>query len=211
MGLDILKRIFLLWTFLLKQSNPSIDTPKFENECWSYNPNHHVTEYDDACTSNDELLCRVQHPALKEKDHTGVASAAGKLSMIRLICKAHSPPLLLLCPLTAKPLMYMSVPPTQKLSPFEAVVVIDSVDAVDADEFDEFVVVVVVVSSLHSQWQVSTMLAQFSVISSVQQGSDSAVTHSDWDWNTMLVIIIISMSVVTMEHWSGRGRQSIQQ
>ena len=75
--------------------------------------------------------------------------------------------------------MYMSVPPTQKLSPFEAVVVVDAVDAVDAvDEFDE---VVVVVSSLHSQWQVSTMLAQFSVISSVQQGSDSAVTHSDWD------------------------------
>ena len=78
--------------------------------------------------------------------------------------------------------MYMSVPPTQKLSPLEAVVVVDAVDAVDADEFDEVVVVVVVVvSSLHSQWQVSTMLAQFSVISSVQQGSDSAVTHSDWD------------------------------
>ena len=143
------------------------------------NQNHQVTEYDDACTSNDELLCRVQHPALKEKDHTGVASAAGKLSMISQICKAHSPPLLLLFPLTAKPLMYMSVPPTQKLSPLEAVVVVDAVDAVDADEFDE--VVVVVVSSLHSQWQVSTMLAQFSVISSVQQGSDSAVTHSDCD------------------------------
>ena len=73
--------------------------------------------------------------------------------------------------------MYMSVPPTQKLSPFEAAVV--AVDAVEADEFDE--VEVVVVSSLHSQWQVSIMLAQFSVISSVQQGSDSAVTHSDWD------------------------------
>ena len=80
-----------------------------------------------------------------------------------------------LTPLTAKPLMYMSVPPTQKLSPFEAAVV-----AVDADEVVTFVVVVVV-SSLHSQWQVSIMLAQFSVISSVQQGSDSAVTHSDWD------------------------------
>ena len=75
--------------------------------------------------------------------------------------------------------MYMSVPPTQKLSPLEAVVVVDAVDAVDADELDE--VVVVIVSSLHSQWQVSTMSAQFSVISSVQQGSDSAVTHSDWD------------------------------
>ena len=76
--------------------------------------------------------------------------------------------------------MYMSVPPTQKLSPLEAVVVVDAVDAVEADELDE-VVIVVVVSSLHSQWQVSTMSAQFSVISSVQQGSDSAVTHSDWD------------------------------
>ena len=54
------------------------------------NQNHCVTEYDDACTSNDELLCRVQYPALKEKDHTGVASAAGKLSMTRQICKAHS-------------------------------------------------------------------------------------------------------------------------
>ena len=69
--------------------------------------------------------------------------------------------------------MYMSVPPTQKLSPFEAVVVVDAVEAVIFDE--------VVVVSLHSQWQVSIMLAQFSVISSVQQGSDSAVTHSDWD------------------------------
>ena len=68
----------------------------------------------------------------------------------------------------------MSVPPTQKLSPFEAVVV---VDAVDADAFVD----VVVVTSLHSQWQVSTMSAQFSVISSVQHGSDSAVTHWDWD------------------------------
>ena len=112
---------------------------------------------------------------------------------------------LILTPLTAKPLMYMSVPPTQKLSPFEAVVVVDAVEAVIFDE--------VVVVSLHSQWQVSIMLAQFSVISSVQQGSDSAVTHSDWDWNIIMVsiIIIIIMCVVTMEHWSGRGRQSIQQ
>ena len=36
MGLDILKRIFLLWTFLLKQRSPSIETPKFRNE-WKIN------------------------------------------------------------------------------------------------------------------------------------------------------------------------------
>lgn len=83
--------------------------------------------------------------------------------------------------------MYMSVPPTQKLSSFGPVDVVDAVDAVDAVDSVEFVdadeVVVVVVCSLHSQWQVSIMSAQLSVISSVQQGSASAVTHSDWDWD----------------------------
>ena len=41
--------------------------------------------------------------------------------------------------LTAKPFMYMSVPPTQKLSSFEAVEVVESDGSVE------------VVSSLHSQ------------------------------------------------------------
>ena len=41
--------------------------------------------------------------------------------------------------LTAKPLMYMSVPPTQKLSSFEAVEVVESDGSVE------------VVSALHSQ------------------------------------------------------------
>ena len=65
MGLEILRKIFLLWTFLLKQSNPSIDTPKFENELQNF-PNHHVTKYYDTSTSYDEFLCCIQHPALKE-------------------------------------------------------------------------------------------------------------------------------------------------
>ena len=79
--------------------------------------------------------------------------------------------------------MYMSVPPTQKLFPGDFVGAVESVEAVesvDSVEADEFVVVDVEVVSRHSQWQVSTMSAQLSVISSVQQGSDSAVTHSDW-------------------------------
>ena len=56
---------------------------------------------------------------------------------------------------TAKPPMYMLVPPTQKWS--------------------------VVLSALHSQWHVSVMFAQFSVMSAVQHGAESAVTHSDWE------------------------------
>ena len=76
--------------------------------------------------------------------------------------------------------MYMSVLPTQNLSSFEAPEVVESVDA---PEVVESVDAPEVVSALHSQWQEGVISAQFSVISSVQQGSASAVTHSDWDWD----------------------------
>ena len=90
--------------------------------------------------------------------------------MKSLSAKAATAPVFTL--LTANPLMYMSVPPTQKLSSFEAVEVVESDGSVEAPD---------VVSALHSQWQEGVMSAQFSVISSVQQGSASAVTHWDWD------------------------------
>ena len=87
--------------------------------------------------------------------------------------------------------MYMSVPLSQNLSSGWAevegwVVVVTDVDCGEEPDvvLDDAVDVVV----LHCHWQVSSISSQFSVMSSVQHGFESAFTHSDWVWEITEVI-----------------------
>ena len=88
--------------------------------------------------------------------------------------------------------MYMSVPLSQNLSSGWAEVA-SEVDGVVTDvgcgeEPDVVLDAAVEVVVLHCHWQVSSISSQFSVMSSVQHGFESAFTHSDWVWKNAEVI-----------------------
>ena len=86
--------------------------------------------------------------------------------------------------------MYMSVPLSQNLSSGWAEVegegVVTNVDC--EEEPDVVLEATVEVVVLHCHWHVSSISSQFSVMSSVQHGFESAFTHSDWVWKNAEVI-----------------------
>ena len=85
--------------------------------------------------------------------------------------------------------MYMSVPLSQNLSSGWAEVEGEVVTDVGCGEEPDVVLdAAVEVVVLHCHWQVSSISSQFSVMSSVQHGFESAFTHSDWVWKNAEVI-----------------------
>ena len=83
-GLDNLRRIFLLCRLLLKHSKPSIAIPTIQGVTIKYNANtiqyeSNSTQNDDTNTCNYEFLLCIQKPTFEQQYNTNIFPVASKL------------------------------------------------------------------------------------------------------------------------------------